>query len=89
MEKQAERITPSILMPYHTAKTSIGNFMHGGRFENTFQQTMKLSITLDTFSTRIMKRSVRRQPLRKIFAALQQVESRRLPSRSCGCSSSS
>ncbi len=26
-------------MPYHTAKTAIVNFMHGGRFENTFQQT--------------------------------------------------
>ena len=35
---------------------------------------LKLSITLDTFPTRIMKRSVRRQPLRRIFAALQQEE---------------
>ena len=35
---------------------------------------VKLSITLDTFPTRIMKRSVRQQPLRRIFAALQQEE---------------
>ena len=39
MEKQAERITPRILMTYPTAKTAIGKFMYGGRFENTFQQT--------------------------------------------------
>ena len=50
---------------------------------------MKLSITLDTFPTRIMKRSVRRQPLRRIFAALQQEEARQWTSRSCGCSSNS
>ena len=37
------------------------------------QLLLKLSITLDTFSTRIMKRSVRRQPLRRIFAVLQLV----------------
>ena len=49
----------------------------------------KLSITLDTFPTRIMKQSGRWQPLRRIFAALQQEESRRWPSRSCGCSSNS
>ena len=30
---------------------------------------LKLSITLDTFPTRIMKRSGQRQPLRRIFAA--------------------
>ena len=30
---------------------------------------LKLSITLDTFPTRIMKRSVRRQPLCRIFGA--------------------
>ena len=52
-------------------------------------QILKLSITLDTFPTRIMKRSVRRQPLRRIFAALQQEEARQSPSRSCGCSSNS
>ena len=39
-------------------------------------ESLKLSITLDTFPTRIMKRSVRRQPLRRIFAALQQEEAR-------------
>ena len=50
---------------------------------------LKLSITLDTFPTRIMKQSGRWQPLRRIFAALQQEESRRWPSRSCGCSSNS
>ena len=50
---------------------------------------MKLSITLDTFPTRIMKRSVRRQPLRRIFAALQQEEAHQWTSRSCGCSSNS
>lgn len=50
---------------------------------------MKLSITLDTFPTRIMKRSVRRQPLRRIFAALQQGEAHQWTSRSCGCSSNS
>ena len=52
-------------------------------------QRMKLSITLDTFPTRIMKRSVRRQPLRRIFAALQQGEAHQWTSRSCGCSSNS
>ena len=46
-----------------------------------------MSITLDTFPTRIMKQSVRRQPLRRIFAALQQEEARQWTSRSCGCSS--
>ena len=51
--------------------------------------TVKLSIILDTFPTRIMKRSVRRQPLRRIFAALQQEEARQWTSRSCGCSSNS
>lgn len=50
---------------------------------------LKLSITLDTFPTRIMKRSVRRQPLRRIFAALQQGEAHQWTSRSCGCSSNS
>ena len=50
---------------------------------------MKLSITLDTFPTRIMKRSVRRQPLRRIFAVLQLVGFHQSPSRSCGCSSNS
>ena len=50
---------------------------------------VKLSITLDTFPTRIMKRSVRRQPLRRIFAALQQEEAHQWTSRSCGCSSNS
>ena len=50
---------------------------------------LKLSITLDTFPTRIMKRSVRRQPLRRIFAVLQLVEYHQSPSRSCGCSSNS
>ena len=54
-----------------------------------FGVELKLSITLDTFPTRIMKRSVRRQPLRRIFAALQQEEARQSPSRSCGCSSNS
>ena len=34
-------------------------------------ESLKLSITLDTFPTRIMKRSVRRQPLRRIFATLR------------------
>ena len=34
-----------------------------------------------------MKQSVRRQPLRRIFAALQQEEARQWTSRSCGCSS--
>lgn len=53
------------------------------------QHGLKLSITLDTFPTRIMKQSGRWQPLRRIFAALQQEESRRWPSRSCGCSSNS
>ena len=52
-------------------------------------ESLKLSITLDTFPTRIMKRSVRRQPLRRIFAALQQEEARQWTSRSCGCSSNS
>jgi|GEM_PF-5762991 len=52
-------------------------------------EIMKLSITLDTFPTRIMKRSVRRQPLRRIFAALQQGEAHQWTSRSCGCSSNS
>ena len=52
-------------------------------------QSLKLSITLDTFPTRIMKRSVRRQPLRRIFAALQQEEAHQWTSRSCGCSSNS
>ena len=32
-------------------------------------ESLKLSITLDTFPTRIMKRSVRRQPLCRIFGA--------------------
>ena len=50
---------------------------------------MKLSIILDTFPTRIMKRSVRRQPLRRIFVVLQLVEYHQSPSRSCGCSSNS
>ena len=50
---------------------------------------MKLSITLDTFPTRIMKRSVRRQPLRRIFAVLQLVGFHQSPSRSCDCSSNS
>ena len=50
---------------------------------------VKLSITLDTFPTRIMKRSVRRQPLRRISAALQQEEAHQWTSRSCGCSSNS
>ena len=50
---------------------------------------MKLSITLDTFPTRIMKRSVRRQPLRRIFTALQQEKAHQWTSRSCGCSSNS
>ena len=40
-------------------------------------EDLKLSITLDTFPTRIMKQSGRWQPLRRIFAALQQEESRR------------
>ena len=52
-------------------------------------ESLKLSITLDTFPTRIMKRSVRRQPLRRIFAALQQEEAYQWTSRLCGCSSSS
>ncbi len=52
-------------------------------------ESLKLSITLDTFPTRIMKRSVRRQPLRRIFAALQQEEAHQWTSRSCGCSSNS
>ena len=52
-------------------------------------ESLKLSITLDTFPTRIMKRSVRRQPLRRIFAALQQGEAHQWTSRSCGCSSNS
>ena len=46
--------------------------LEGGQTVN-----VKLSITLDTFSTRIMKQSGRWQPLRRIFAALQQEESRR------------
>ena len=52
-------------------------------------ESLKLSITLDTFPTRIMKRSVRRQPLRRIFAVLQLVGFHQSPSRSCGCSSNS
>ena len=52
-------------------------------------ESLKLSITLDTFPTRIMKRSVRRQPLRRIFAALQQEEAHQWTSRSYGCSSNS
>ena len=52
-------------------------------------QSLKLSITLDTFPTRIMKRSVRRQPLCRTFAALQQEEARQWTSRSCGCSNNS
>lgn len=59
------------------------------KYRNYFRYPLKLSITLDTFPTRIMKRSVRQQPLRRIFAALQQEEAHRLPSRSCGCSSNS
>ena len=50
---------------------------------------VKLSIPLDTFPTRIMKRNVRRQPLRRIFVVLQLVEYHQSPSRSCGCSSNS
>lgn len=38
MEKQAERITPRILMPYHTVKIAIETFMYGGCFESNFQQ---------------------------------------------------
>ena len=48
---------------------------------------LKLSITLDTFPTRIMKRNVQWQPLRRIFATLQQEKARQWTSRSCGCSS--
>ena len=36
-----------------------------------------------------MKRSVQRQPLRRIFAVLQLMEYHQSPSRSCGCSSNS
>ena len=50
---------------------------------------LKLSITLDTFPTRIMKRSGQRQSLCRIFAALQQEEAHQWTSRSCGCSSNS
>ena len=65
-----------------------------GKLPNAFNNyddiyNLKLSITLDTFPTRIMKRSVRRQPLRRIFAALQQGEAHQWTSRSCGCSSNS
>ena len=52
-------------------------------------ESLKLSITLDTFPTRIMKRSGQRQPLRRIFAVLQLMEYHQSPSRSCGCSSNS
>ena len=65
-----------------TAKTQLDE-------ANKTIQSLKLSITLDTFPTRIMKRSVRRQPLRRIFAVLQLVEYHQSPSRSCGCSSNS
>ena len=67
-----------------------GRFRFGVQFlRAAFYWRLKLSITLDTFPTRIMKRSVRRQPPRRIFAALQQEEAPQWTSRSCGCSSNS
>ena len=78
------RMLPHDYPPHDT----VWSFYRRAR-ENGVWDKMKLSITLDTFPTRIMKRSVRRQPLRRIFAALQQEEAHQSPSRSCGCSSNS
>ena len=79
-----------ILTTYNDPATSVvDKYKLSEQLKSVNERILKLSITLDTFPTRIMKRSVRRQPLRRIFAALQQGEAHQWTSRSCGCSSNS